>query len=69
MKGSQSKKIKAIMQGDYANMVKEDAKKRLSGLLIGGVGGLILGSLLRQNPLAVGLAGAIIGYVLTNNNS
>ena len=69
MKGSQSKKIKAIMQGDYANMVKEDAKKRLSGLLIGGVGGLILGSLLRQNPLAVGLAGAVIGYVLTNKNS
>ena len=56
------------MQGDYANMVKEDAKNRLSGLLLGGVSGLILGSLLRQNALAVGLVGAIIGYVLTNKN-
>jgi hypothetical protein len=66
MKGSQSKKIKAIMQGNYANMVTEETKGRMNGALYGFVGGLILGSLMRQNALLVGVAGAVIGYVISN---
>ena len=66
MKGSQSKKIKAVMQGNYANMVAEDTKGRLNGALFGAVGGIILGTLLRQNSLVIGLIGGIIGYVVSN---
>jgi hypothetical protein len=47
MKGSQSKKIKAIMEGSYASMVGEQTSNRLRGLLIGGIGGLVLGSLFK----------------------
>jgi hypothetical protein len=68
MKGSQNKKIKAVMQGNYANMVTEDAKGRLNGALFGAVGGIILGTLMRQNSLAIGLIGGIIGYVVSNKD-
>jgi len=68
MKGSQSKKIKAIMQGNYANMVSEETKSRMNGAIYGFVGGVILGTLLKQNALMVGIAGAVIGYVISNNN-
>lgn len=66
MKGSQSAKIKAVMDGKYASMVSESTSKRLNGALIGVVGGLILGTLLRQNAIMVGIAGGIIGYVINN---
>lgn len=54
------------MQGNYANMVAEETKGRMNGALYGFVGGLILGSLMRQNALMVGVAGAVIGYVISN---
>lgn len=69
MKGSQTKKIKAVMEGSYASMVTESTTNRLRGLLIGGIGGLILGSLFRQNSLVTGLIGGVIGYVVGNKQS
>lgn len=69
MKGSQTKKIKAIMEGSYASMVGEATSNRLRGFLIGGVGGLVLGSLFRQNSLLTGLIGGIIGYIVGNKKS
>lgn len=54
------------MGGNYANMVMEDTKSRMNGAIYGFVGGVILGGLLRQNALLVGVAGAVIGYVLSN---
>lgn len=69
MKGSQTKKIKAVMEGKYASMVTESTSNRLRGLLIGGVGGLVLGSLFRQNALITGLIGGVVGYVLGNKQS
>ena len=69
MKGSQTKKIKAVMEGSYASMVTESTTNRLRGFIIGGVGGLILGSLFRQNSLVTGLIGGIVGYVVGNKQS
>lgn len=69
MKGSQTKKIKAIMDGKYANMISDGTSKRMNGALIGLVGGIILGSLLRQNSLVTGLIGGVIGYVVGNRNA
>jgi hypothetical protein len=69
MKGSQSAKIKAVMDGKYASMVGESTTKRLNGALMGLVGGLILGTLLRQNAIMVGIAGGVIGYVIGNRKS
>jgi hypothetical protein len=69
MKGSQSAKIKAVMDGKYASMVGESTSKRLNGALMGLVGGLILGTLLRQNAIMVGIAGGVIGYVIGNRKS
>jgi hypothetical protein len=66
MKGSQTAKIKAVMDGKYASMVGDATSKRLNGALMGLVGGLILGSLLKQNAIMVGLAGGVIGYVIGN---
>ena len=68
MKGSQSKKIKAVMKGNYANMVAEETKVRLKGAVFGAVGGIILGTLLRQNSLVIGLIGGVIGYVVSNKD-
>jgi hypothetical protein len=69
MKGSQSDKIKAVMDGKYASMVSESTTKRLNGALMGLVGGLILGTLLRQNAIMVGIAGGVIGYIIGNKKS
>lgn len=69
MKGSQTDKIRAVMNGKYASMVSESTNKRLNGALMGLVGGLILGTLLRQNAIMVGLAGGVIGYVIGNKKS
>jgi hypothetical protein len=68
-KGSQTEKIRAVMKGNYANMVSESTSKRINGALVGGVGGLILGSLFRQNAIMTGLIGAVIGYVVGNKTS
>jgi|DEB19_MinimDraft_3_1074340.scaffolds.fasta_scaffold02335_12 hypothetical protein len=67
-RGTQIKKIKAVMKGNYANMVAEETKSRMNGAIYGFVGGVILGTLLKQNALMVGIAGAVIGYVISNNN-
>ena len=56
------------MKGNYANMVAEETKSRMNGAIYGFVGGVILGTLLKQNALMVGIAGAVIGYVISNNN-
>lgn len=69
MKGSQTKKIKAIMEGSYANMVSEQTSSRLNGALFGLVGGIIIGSFLRQNSLMTGVIGGAIGYFVSNRKS
>jgi len=69
MKGSQTEKIKAVMDGKYASMVGDATSKRLNGALMGLVGGLVLGSLLKQNSIMVGIAGGVIGYVIGNRKS
>jgi uncharacterized membrane protein YgaE (UPF0421/DUF939 family) len=56
------------MQGKYANMVTENTSSRLNGLVIGLVGGLIIGSLLKQNAIMTGVAGAAIGYIVSTTN-
>lgn len=67
-RGSQTNKIKAIMSGKYANMITEQTQSRMNGALIGLVGGLILGSLLRQNALMTGVIGGAIGYLITKKD-
>jgi hypothetical protein len=67
-RGSQTKKIKAILSGKYANMVTEQTQSRMNGALIGLVGGLILGSLLRQNALMTGVIGGMIGYLISKKD-
>lgn len=69
MKGSQTEKIRAVMDGKYASMVGDATSKRLNGALMGFVGGLVLGSLLKQNSIMVGIAGGVIGYVIGNRKS
>lgn len=69
MKGSQTEKIRAVMDGKYASMVGDATSKRLNGALMGLVGGLVLGSLLKQNSIMVGIAGGVIGYVIGNRKS
>jgi hypothetical protein len=69
MKGSQTEKIKAVMNGKYASMISDDTRKRMNGLLVGMIGGLILGSLLRQNAIITGLIGGAVGYIVGNKNS
>lgn len=69
MKGSQNEKIKAVMNGGYASMVSESTSRRFNGAIVGAVGGLILGSLFRQNALMIGLIGGIIGYVIGNKST
>lgn len=64
-RGSQTKKIQAIMKGDYANMVSESVNNRMKGLVVGFIGGAILGALFRQNTLASGAIGGLLGFVLT----
>lgn len=61
--GSQSSQIKAIMDGNYANLVTEQNEKRATGIIVGGVIGILLGTLTHQNAVVVGLIGATIGFI------
>jgi hypothetical protein len=61
--GSQSKQIRAILDGDYANMVTDYNKKRFTGIIVGGVVGIFLGTIFKQNAIVVGLIGGAVGYV------
>jgi hypothetical protein len=61
--GSQSKQIRAILDGDYANMVTDYNKKRFTGIIVGAVVGVFLGTLMKQNAVVIGLIGGAIGYV------
>jgi hypothetical protein len=61
--GSQSQQIRAILDGDYANMVTDYNKKRFTGIIVGAVVGVFLGTILKQNAIVVGLIGGAVGYV------
>jgi len=64
--GSQTKQIQAVMNGNYANMVEDEVLGKSKGLLVGLVGGVILGALLKQNSLITGVIGGTIGYFVSN---
>lgn len=61
--GTQSQQIRAILDGDYANMVTDYNKKRFTGIIVGAVVGIFLGTILKQNAIVVGLIGGAVGYV------
>lgn len=61
--GSQTTQIKAILDGKYANMVTEYNEKRFTGIIVGGVIGILLGTITKQNAVVVGFIGATIGYI------
>ena len=61
--GTQSQQIRAILDGDYANMVTNYNKKRFTGIIVGAVVGIFLGTILKQNAIVVGLIGGAVGYV------
>jgi hypothetical protein len=61
--GTQSKQIRAILDGDYANMVTDYNKKRFTGIIVGAVVGVFLGTIFKQNAIVVGLIGGAVGYV------
>lgn len=61
--GSQSQQIRAILDGDYANMVTDYNKKRFTGIIVGAVVGIFLGTIMKQNAIVVGLIGGAVGYV------
>lgn len=46
--GSQTTQIKAILDGKYANMVTDYNEKRFTGIIVGGVIGILLGTITRQ---------------------
>jgi hypothetical protein len=62
VKGSQNKKIKAVMNGSFANAIGDDTNNRMKGVLTGAIAGLIIGGVFRQNALFTALIGAIIGF-------
>jgi hypothetical protein len=62
VKGSQNKKIKAVMDGRFANVIGDDTNNRMKGVLTGAIAGLIIGGIFRQNALFTALIGAIIGF-------
>lgn len=64
--GSQAKQIQAVMNGSYANMVEDAVLGRTKGLVVGLIGGVIIGALLKQNSLITGAIGGAIGYFVTN---
>ena len=64
--GSQTKQIQAVMNGSYANMVEDAVLGRTKGFVVGLIGGVILGALLKQNSLITGAIGGVIGYFVTN---
>ena len=61
--GTQSQQIRAILDGDYANMVTNYNKKRFTGIIVGAVVVIFLGTILKQNAIVVGLIGGAVGYV------
>lgn len=61
--GSQSGQIRAILDGNYANMVTDSNNKRFTGIIVGSVIGVFLGTLTKQNAVVIGLIGGLIGYV------
>lgn len=61
--GSQSSQIKAILDKSYANMVTESNNKRFTGIIVGSVVGVFLGTLTKQNAVVIGLIGGVIGYI------
>jgi hypothetical protein len=61
--GSQSQQIRAILDGDYANMVTDSNQKKFTGIIVGAVVGVFLGTILKQNAIVVGLIGGAVGYV------
>ena len=61
--GTQSQQIRSILDGDYANMVTNYNKKRFTGIIVGAVVGIFLGTILKQNAIVVGLIGGAVGYV------
>lgn len=64
--GSQNKQIQAVMNGTYANMVEDSVLSKTKGLVVGLIGGVILGALLKQNSLITGAIGGAIGYFVSN---
>jgi uncharacterized membrane protein len=69
MRGTQQQKIRAVMNGSYANMVTEDVNKRLRTSAIGLIGGIVLGAVSGQNAIVTGLIGGVIGYVVGHKPS
>jgi hypothetical protein len=65
VKGSQNKKIKAVMNGGFSNMIEADNKNRMSGVIAGGIVGLIAGGIFKSNPIYTAIVGMIIGFVTT----
>ena len=61
--GSQSSQIRAILDKNYANMVTESNGKRFTGIIVGSVVGVFLGTLTKQNAVVIGLIGGVIGYI------
>jgi hypothetical protein len=61
--GSQSQQIRAILDGDYANMVTDRNQKKFTGIIVGAVVGVFLGTILKQNAIVVGFIGGAVGYV------
>lgn len=61
--GSQSSQIRAILDKSYANMVTDSNNKRFTGIIVGSVIGVFLGTLTKQNAVVIGLIGGVIGYV------
>jgi hypothetical protein len=61
--GSQSGQIRAILDKSYANMVTDENSKKFTGIIVGSVLGVFLGTLTKQNAVMIGLIGGLIGYV------
>lgn len=64
-RGTQIKEIKSIMDGSYANMVKDDNNSKMAGATVGFIGGAIIGGLLQQNAIMIGIIGGVVGYLVT----
>ena len=64
VKGSQSEKIKAVMNHQYATMISEQTSNAMSGIVIGGVIGLATGTLMNRNKVLFALIGAAAGFLL-----
>jgi hypothetical protein len=67
-RGTQIKQIKSIMDGSYSNMVKDENNSKMTGATVGFIFGAILGGMLNQNAIGIGLLGGVVGYFLGNKN-